>query len=108
MVYIGHAARRYDEVPPPVNVGGPGRGDGDAGWALKSPRRLPVPDRTENTNTPPIDLDDTSRCPLGVRCESCGAERDDLAICAVELGPLGMACLTMWPRCAGSDVTPPV
>ena len=63
-------------------------------------------DRTENSA--PVDLDDTSRCPLGHRCESCGAERDDLAICTVELGPLGVACLTMCPRCAGSDVAPPV
>lgn len=55
-----------------------------------------------------IDLDDVSRCPLGVRCESCGREGDDLAVCAVELGPLGRACLTLCPRCAGSDVTPPV
>ena len=28
-----------------------------------------------------IDLDDTSRCPLGHRCEACGVERDDLAVC---------------------------
>ena len=55
-----------------------------------------------------IDLDDTSRCPLGHRCESCGAERDDLAVCTVALGTLGVACLTMCPRCANSDVIPPV
>jgi hypothetical protein len=55
-----------------------------------------------------IDLDDTSRCPLGVRCESCGVERDDLAVCTVALGRLGIACLTMCPRCANSDVIPPV
>ena len=28
-----------------------------------------------------VNLDDVSRCPLGVRCESCGVERDDLAVC---------------------------
>ena len=30
-----------------------------------------------------VDLDDISPCPLGVRCESCGVERDDLAVCTV-------------------------
>ena len=55
-----------------------------------------------------VNLDDVSRCPLGVRCESCGVERDDLAICTVELGSLGVTCLTLCPRCAGSDVAPPV
>ncbi len=55
-----------------------------------------------------VDLDDTSRCPLGRRCESCGAERDDLAVCTVALDRLGVACLTMCPRCAGSGVVPPV
>jgi hypothetical protein len=47
-----------------------------------------------------IDLDDTSRCPLGVRCEACGAEAERLAVCTAELGRLGVACLTMCPRCA--------
>jgi hypothetical protein len=56
----------------------------------------------------PIDLDDTSRCPLGVRCESCGVERDDLRVCNFELDRIGVACLTVCPRCANSDVTPPV
>jgi hypothetical protein len=32
-----------------------------------------------------VDLDDTSRWPLGVRGESCGVERDDLAVCTVNL-----------------------
>ena len=55
-----------------------------------------------------VNLDDTSHCPLGVRCESCGVERDDLRVCTVALDRLGVACLTLCPRCAGSDVTPPV
>jgi hypothetical protein len=55
-----------------------------------------------------IDLDDTSRCPLGHRCEACGAERDDLAVCTAVMDRLGVACLTLCPRCAGSDVVPPV
>ncbi len=28
-----------------------------------------------------VNFDDVSRCPLGVRYESCGVERDDLAVC---------------------------
>jgi hypothetical protein len=55
-----------------------------------------------------VDLDDTTRCPLGIRCEACGAERDDLAVSTVPLGRLGVACLTLCPRCAGSGVVPPV
>jgi len=56
----------------------------------------------------PINLDATDHCPLGVRCESCGAERKDLAVTTAALGPLGVACLTLCPPCAGSDVAPPV
>jgi hypothetical protein len=55
-----------------------------------------------------INLNDTSSCPRGSRCESCGVERDDLRVCACELDRIGVACLTLCPRCAGSDVTPPV
>jgi hypothetical protein len=55
-----------------------------------------------------VNLDDTSRCPLGVRCECCGVERGDLRVCTTELDRIGVACLTMGPRCAGSDVAPPV
>jgi hypothetical protein len=54
------------------------------------------------------DLDDTSRCPLGVRCECCGIERDDLAVVTSDLGSVGVACLTMCPSCAASTVSPPV
>ena len=43
-------------------------------------------------------LDDTSRCPVGHRCESCGAERDDLAVETAAAARLGVMCLT---RCAG-------
>lgn len=58
--------------------------------------------------SPRVDLDDTSRCPLGHRCEACGIEADDLAVRTAVLGPLGVACLTLCPRCAASDVAPPV
>ena len=55
-----------------------------------------------------VNLDETARCPLGVRCESCGAERADLRVCTAALDRIGVACLTMCPRCANSDVVPPV
>jgi hypothetical protein len=55
-----------------------------------------------------INLDDASNCPLGHRCESCGAKRADLRVCRAALGRLGVACLTLCPRCAGSGVVPPV
>ena len=55
-----------------------------------------------------VDLDDVSRCPTGVRCEACGREGDDLAVTTAELGPLGIACLTMCSRCTASGVAPPV
>lgn len=60
------------------------------------------------TPPPPIDLDDTSRCPLGTRCETCGAEGNDLAVATVDLGRIGVACLTMCPRCASSTTAPAV
>jgi hypothetical protein len=53
-------------------------------------------------------LDDTSRCPLGARCECCGIERNDLAVVTSDLGSVGVACLTMCPSCAASAVSPPV
>ncbi|MDN5929505.1 MAG: hypothetical protein L0I24_00305 [Pseudonocardia sp.] len=56
----------------------------------------------------PVDVDDTARCPLGVRCESCGVEGQDLAVETADLGRLGVACLTMCPRCAASSTPPPV
>jgi hypothetical protein len=55
-----------------------------------------------------VNLDDTSRCPLGHRCEACGVERDDLAVCTAVMDRIGVARLTMCPRCAYSGVLPPV
>jgi hypothetical protein len=52
-------------------------------------------------------LDDTSRCPLGHRCESCGAERDDLTVSAATT-PLGVLCLTLCPQCDAFDEMPRV
>ena len=54
-----------------------------------------------------MNLDDVSRCPLGVRCESCGTEHADLQVRTVTT-PLGVMCLTLCPRCANSGVVPPV
>lgn len=54
------------------------------------------------------DLGDSSRCPLGARCECCGVARDDLAVVTSELGSAGVACLTMCPSCAASAVPPAV
>jgi hypothetical protein len=56
---------------------------------------------------PSIDLDATARCPLGHRCESCGAERDDVAV-STATTPLGVLCLTLCARCAGATSAPPV
>jgi hypothetical protein len=55
-----------------------------------------------------VDLDDTSGCPIGVRCESCGVEAPGLTVQTAELSRLGIACLTLCPRCSSSGVTPPV
>jgi hypothetical protein len=54
------------------------------------------------------DADDTSHCPLGVRCECCGVESVGLAVVTSDLGSVGVACLTMCPSCAASAVSPPV
>ena len=48
-----------------------------------------------------VNLDDTSRCPLGHRCEACGVERDDLAVCTAVMDRIGV---TMCPRCANSGL----
>lgn len=53
------------------------------------------------------DLNDTSRCPKGHRCESCGAADKRVAVKTLTT-PLGVLCLTLCPRCAGSQVPPPI
>jgi len=55
-----------------------------------------------------IDLDDTSRCPRGVRCESCGTESDHLAVETATSGRLGVLCLTLCRTCAAYDELIPV
>ena len=54
-----------------------------------------------------IDLHDTSGCPLGVRCEACGIESDDLAV-RTSTTLLGVLCLTLCGRCSAADMAPPV
>lgn len=54
-----------------------------------------------------INLDDTTNCPLGHRCESCGAAGDRLTVQTATTA-VGVLCLTLCPRCAASDVAPPV
>lgn len=55
-----------------------------------------------------MNLDDTSGCPRGARCESCGA--DATAFLAVETASsaLGVMCLTLCRRCAAYDDLLPV
>jgi len=49
----------------------------------------------------------TDRCPLGHRCESCGAAAPGLAVVVVTV--LGAAfCLTLCGGCAGSDRPPQI
>lgn len=54
------------------------------------------------------DLGDTTGCPLGVRCESCGIEGSGLAVKVCDLDRIGVACLTMCVRCAAARQAPPV
>jgi hypothetical protein len=53
------------------------------------------------------DVHDTSDCPLGHRCESCGAERTDLALTTAST-PLGVLCVTLCPTCLASGIAPPI
>jgi hypothetical protein len=55
-----------------------------------------------------INLDDTSNCPIGIRCESCGTESGNLAVETATSGRLGVLCLTLCRRCASYDDQIPV
>jgi hypothetical protein len=50
-----------------------------------------------------VDLDDTSRCPVGRSCEGCGEQRPDSLGVAVAETQLGVHCLTVCHRCWGDD-----
>lgn len=55
-----------------------------------------------------VGLDNMENCPRGHRCESCGIESADLAVCTADLGNMGVACLTLCVPCADSDIVPPI
>jgi hypothetical protein len=54
------------------------------------------------------DLHGTARCPLGVRCEACGAEEETLVVRTLGCPRFGIMCLTMCQLCASNTVLPPV
>jgi hypothetical protein len=54
-----------------------------------------------------MSYDDRVTCPLGMRCESCGVKRGDLAVKVLTTGA-GELCLTLCPGCAHSNVEPPI
>lgn len=54
-----------------------------------------------------IDLHDTSNCPLGHRCESCGTAGEKLTVKTATTA-VGILCVTLCPTCAASSVAPPV
>jgi len=53
-----------------------------------------------------MDLDDTSNCPVGFRCESCG-DTGEIAVPTPSTA-VGVLCLSLCPRCSSSTVAPPV
>lgn len=56
-----------------------------------------------STPDSPVDLDDTSSCPVASMCTTCGTS-DDLAVCTVAtLG--GVACLTLCEPCEGKPLS---
>lgn len=52
------------------------------------------------------DLDDTTNCPVGFRCESCG-DTGGITV-STAATPLGVLCLSLCRRCAASTVAPPI
>ena len=51
-----------------------------------------------------MSLDNTSNCPIGARCESCGTTKPRAVHTATT--PVGVICLTLCDRCASSSLTP--
>ena len=51
-----------------------------------------------------VNLDDTSRCPVGPECESCG-RTDELAVSTVD-APAGVLCMTVCDACELIAVVP--
>jgi hypothetical protein len=54
-----------------------------------------------------VDVFSTENCPIGFRCEICGDAADGM-VPVTAVTPLGILCLTACPRCADSDMAPPV
>lgn len=64
---------------------------------------LPKPAPPERTR---VSSEDTTHCPVGSRCESCGRP-DDPRVTTCEHGPTGETyCITLCPRCRASGVPP--
>jgi hypothetical protein len=56
-------------------------------------------------------VSDTTGCPLGHRCESCGADQPALAVLVVLIEPVGVACLTTCGPCRSAfaaGMSPPI
>jgi hypothetical protein len=54
-----------------------------------------------------VDINDTSACPRGHRCESCGSATDDLEVVALKVLS-EVICLTMCKLCRGSGHLPSI
>ena len=51
-----------------------------------------------------MNLDDTTRCPVGPECESCG-RTDELAVSTADT-PAGVLCMTLCDACEVTGVLP--
>jgi hypothetical protein len=51
-----------------------------------------------------VNLDDTSRCPVGPECEGCG-HLDELAVLTGDT-PVGVLCMTLCDSCEIAGVLP--
>ncbi|WP_226353749.1 hypothetical protein [Pseudonocardia sp. ICBG601] len=57
------------------------------------------------TATLPLDVDDTTGCPIANICVGCGQPGDDLAVTTVGT-VLGVLCLTLCDVCAAAGIVP--
>jgi hypothetical protein len=64
--------------------------------------RITAPVRGELTGM--LNLDDTSRCPVGPECESCG-RLDELAVSTGDTS-VGVLCMTLCDTCEVAGVLP--
>lgn len=54
-----------------------------------------------------MNLHDVSKCPVGHRCEFCGAAHPEVKVVTRDLAA-GVVCLTLCPSCAGFTGKPPI